>query len=482
MLAALAVAASFGAEWHVNHERGDDNWPGTEANPFKTFKRALSRLNGGDTLHVQKTKTPYTERFGELGTRQKGHPYDGTPGRPTVIEGHGATLTTLSRVDDGEWTREADGTWRTSPGHNVVVMGGTGWYNAFPFVFLERGGERVPFRPVADRAALQPMEMHWCFRWEADSSGKRVRSPDYGRLWLRLPDGLEPSKCDILMPRHGNLCVGADNVVVRDLNLSWSTADCLDTYLGRGIVFENLEATDCLDQNTSAHATAGLTVRWSHFARALAGCVYDVPYDKTRPCDVRYVGCVVESGSMGFKGNQFSYFRADSCVLRDNGEKADVYCQWDAHVTVSNCLMLGVAEKPSGRCFGVNDNAELAVRNCTSAGRATALQYTATTGRVDIADCDFRDVAEALNVVTFNGRWPLPPPGTVRFRNCSFPAGAACVLDGRRVSIGEMQARGFVFEGCAFGGGRRPGVGSTLADRRGAAEWTKELLRRELER
>ena len=41
MLAALAVAASFGAEWHVNHERGDDNWPGTEANPFKTFKRSV---------------------------------------------------------------------------------------------------------------------------------------------------------------------------------------------------------------------------------------------------------------------------------------------------------------------------------------------------------------------------------------------------------------------------------------------------------
>lgn len=482
VLAAVVAPAAEGAEWHVNHEWGDDTWPGTAARPFKTFRHALSRLKGGDTLHVQKTKTPYTERFGEIANRSKGRSYDGTPEKPTVIEGHGACLTSLTRMNAAAWEPMADGTWRTTPRHNVVVMNGTGHYNAFPFLFLARDGGREPFRPVARREGLRPMEMYWSFKWNAGADGKRTRDADFGNLYIRLPEGLTPETCDLLMPHEGNLTVGADNVVVRDLNFSWSTADCLDTYLGRGIVFENLRATDCLDQNVSAHATAGLTVRWSHFARALAGCVYDVPYDKTRPCDVRYEGCLVEQGSMGFKGNPFSHFRADSCVLRKNAEKADIYGEWDAHVTVSNCLLLGDAAKPNGRCFGTNGNADFTVRNCTSVGRRIAFQYTATTARVDVADCDFRDVAEALNVVTFNGRWPLPPPGTVRFTRCRFPEGAVCSLDGRTLSVDAMRAKGFVFADCAFGGAAPAGVGSTLADLLPPEAWTKERLREVLER
>lgn len=484
VLALWAVSVpSHGAEWHVNHEWGDDKWPGTAAQPFKTFKHALSQLKGGDTLHVQKTKTPYTERFGEISEISKGHPYDGTPERPTVIEGHGAELTSLTRMGAAAWEPMDDGTWRTRPHNNAVAMNGVGWYNAFPFLFLGRDGERIPFKPVADRSALKPMEMYWSFKWNAGADGRRTRDADYGNLYIRLPAGMTPETCDLLMPHAGNLSVGASHVVVRDLNISWSTADCIDTCLGTGIVFENIEATDCLDQNTSAHATAGLTVRWSHFARALEGCVYDVPFADMRPSNVRYEGCLVEQGSMGFKGNPHSYFRADSCVLRDNGErKADVYGQWDAHVTVSNCLLLGNAEAPSGKCFTANDNADFTVRNCTSIGRRVAFQYTATTARVDVANCDFRDVAEALNVVTFNGRWPLPHPGTVRFARCRFPKDAVCKLDGRTLSLDEMRAKGFVFEDCVLGDVAPAGAGSTLADRMPADRWTKENLRKELER
>ena len=48
-LAVLTTVASLtaeGAEWHVNHEWGDDNWPGTAAQPFKTFKHALLKRQG----------------------------------------------------------------------------------------------------------------------------------------------------------------------------------------------------------------------------------------------------------------------------------------------------------------------------------------------------------------------------------------------------------------------------------------------------
>ena len=190
-LAVLTTVASLtaeGAEWHVNHEWGDDNWPGTAAQPFKTFKHALLKLKGGDTLHVQKTKTPYTERFGEISNRSKGHPYDGTPEKPTVIEGHGAELTSLTRMSAAAWELMADGTWRTKPHHNVVVMNGTGYYNAFPFLFLEQEGARTPFQPVADRAKLESLQLYWSFTWVTGADGKRTRDADFGNLYIRLPE------------------------------------------------------------------------------------------------------------------------------------------------------------------------------------------------------------------------------------------------------------------------------------------------------
>lgn len=173
-LAVLTTVASLtaeGAEWHVNHEWGDDNWPGTAAQPFKTFKHALLKLKGGDTLHVQKTKTPYTERFGEISNRSKGHPYDGTPEKPTVIEGHGAELTSLTRMSAAAWELMADGTWRTKPHH-----------------FLEQEGARTPFQPVADRAKLESLQMYWSFKWVTGADGKRTRDADFGNLYIRLPE------------------------------------------------------------------------------------------------------------------------------------------------------------------------------------------------------------------------------------------------------------------------------------------------------
>ena len=45
-----------------------------------------------------------------------------------------------------------------------------------------------------------------------------------------------------------------------------------------------------------------------------------------------------------------------------------------------------------------------------------------------------------------------------------------------------LREKGFVFEDCTLGGARRRGVGSTLADRLPAEAWTKEHLRKELNR
>ena len=444
-----AGAPLAAAEYWVNHESGDDAWPGTQERPFKTFRHSLSVLRGGDALHLQKTRTPYAERFGEIPLRTRSRSLDGTPERPTVIDGHGARLCTLVRAPDSAWENVGGDVWRMRPGHNVVVMGGVGRYNGFPFVFLESAGVRRPFAPAADKAVLKPMEMYWCFRWNREGGGAPARDADYGNLYLRLPAGLTPRECDILVPHAGNMTVGADWVTVRNIDFSWSTADCIDTHRGRGIVFENVSATDCLDQNISAHSTAGLTVRYSYFARALAGNVLDVSLGMNEPARAEYYGCVFGEGTgVRFKGlGTNCFYTVDSCVVRDQRREA----------------------------VGALRNVHVAVRNTVTPGCGFGVAVEET-GVLEAERCDFTGADGAFMV------WSKSPrAGQLVFRRCAFRRGQKMIVNGKTVTRAEAESFGVVFDGCSFDG-PRPGAGSALAAVMPAAEWTKENLRNHLEK
>lgn len=482
-LAVLAGAGARAAEWHVNHETGDDGNAGTAEKPFKTFKHALTKLGGGDVLHVQKTKTPYTEPFGEIGLKSAGRNYDGTEAKPTVVEGHGAELTQMVRTEDGAWKDEGGGVWSMKPRHNVVVMGGRGHYCGFPFMFLETGSGRREFKPVAERAGLKPMEFYWCFKWEKDAEGNMVRNADYGKLYARLPEELTPATCDIYAPRCGNMVVGANNVTVRNLNFSWSTADCIDTHRGRNIIFENVTATDCLDQNISAHSTASQEVRYSYFARALAGCVLDVPLEPEPASKIRYYGCVADEGGILFKGNTASDYTVEACVMR-NDTGASTGGKGYGRLTVKDCVMAWTkeGEKAWGSAMSVEGAVDFLAERCTATGRPVAVALNRASGKVEIRDCDFADSGTAVWLLCYReGELPLAK-GRVKITNCRFAAGAKGRIGNRDVGIDELRAAGVEFEGCVFGGEAPAGAGSPLAGARKAEEWTKDNLREFLER
>lgn len=444
--AVLAAQVVVGAEYWVNQESGDDKYGGTEERPFRTFHRALEALRGGDTLHIQPTKAPYAERFGELKLGSAGGRCDGTPERPTVIDGHGATLSAFCRYPVTGWTDRGNGVWGAKPRSNAITSWCRGYYLSFPCVKVRTDGGWTWFKPVKSREGLGDFEMHWTFGQHKTEKGM-ARDADWGTLYVKLPAGMTPETNEIWIPQADNLVIGANYCVVRNINFEWSTADCIDSHRTKGSVVENVSVEWCLDQCISAHSTKDLTVRYSYFAHALVGNVLDVSLGMNEPAHVKYLGCVFGEGTgVNFKGfGTNCLYEVESCVIRDQARQA-VGAQHDVRVEVRNCVATGCR-------FGV----------CVD-----------DTGSLLAEDCDFSGCKDAFTV------WSKSfGPGRLTFRRCVFAPGQKMVLNGKEVTRAAAEAAGVVFENCSFEG-PKPGLGSALAGIRPAAEWTKELLREEL--
>jgi hypothetical protein len=229
-------------ELYVDNERGNDQNPGTLEKPFRTFKKSLEVLKGSDTLHIVPYETPYNEFFGRLTSK-----YSGTPDAPTVIDGHGAKLTRLTHFDASCWTDEGDDIYSQRFIHNVVVMSGKGYYDGFPFVFVD--GKPLPC--VKKRADLVPNSCFFYLYWD---SKLRKHPEDHGMLYIKLPPGKTPADVRIVAPMtNGVIVEGSDYVTVKNINASWSASDLFDTAHGKGLVFENITAENCMDQCISGN-------------------------------------------------------------------------------------------------------------------------------------------------------------------------------------------------------------------------------------
>jgi len=92
--AALArpVPTGPGRDFYINNETGNDAANGLSATenggggPVRTIARGVSFLQPGDTLHLAVTSIPYRESL------RLGDGFGGVPGKPIVIDGHGATI------------------------------------------------------------------------------------------------------------------------------------------------------------------------------------------------------------------------------------------------------------------------------------------------------------------------------------------------------------------------------------------------------
>lgn len=403
IIATPLLYAASATEYYVDNVRGSDTAPGTSAKPFQTIEAGVNALKGGDSLHLVPNEQPYT------GIIQLGNGKGGTPEQPTVIDGHGALLSRLTHYAADQWKDEGGGVFSMKLRHNAVAMSHQGYWSGFPFIFLD--GKRINW--VKTREELTPQSYLFVLRWYPET---KKHDPLHGTLFVRLPAGKTPAEIKIEAPGYNACIVETSNVTVKNLCVEWCSADAFDTCWGKGIVFENVRGSYCIDQCISNHSADRAIIRYSSFDHAADGGILDINMNKEKICRVKYIGCILENnvhlGGAGFHGGEYEM---ESCIIRNN-DGAGVFVSQGAKVTLRNCyIKKGTGTAKNG--ITVNNQAALTLEDCTVEGFPTGLLFG--DGReLKIIRTVFSGCATALNLAA------APPAGTFLSRENLFTTGS----------------------------------------------------------
>lgn len=389
----LIICSGFhvnSADIYVDNLKGNDNNSGSKEQPIRTFKKCLTVLKGGDTLHLVPNSEPYREEFGMLTKK-----YSGTPEKPTVIDGHGAFLTRMNHLPGSMWKNEGNDIFSLKFRNNVICMFHKGYYDGFPFVFADG----KPLQCVKSIDKLVPNSSCLILKLDMSMPPPRKRHKDCDKLYIKLESGKTPHDVKIMAPGVRDIRVRGDYITVKNIKASWSASDLFDSERGKGIIFEGLDVSNCMDQCISAHSTAGAIVRRSIFRNALAMCALDITYRLTDDCRMKYIGCIFEQGGAGFQGG--GHYLVENCIIRDNMPIA-LMARQNAELKVKNCILVKGENGVNG--LHVSGNAKVEMENCTFVGFTNGICVIGKNATVKLKNCVF---INCKSVYTFrNGSSP----------------------------------------------------------------------------
>ena len=382
--ATMAALASTAADYYVDNVNGDDAGAGTtRQTALKSLKAATARLKPGDTLHLLPQGV-----FSEM-LAFNGPASGGTPDKPIVVKGHGATLTGLKPVADDGWADKGDGLW-LSPNK-------CRWGACVPHAYLpdmKRVTVATSDAAYRNPAKLQPGEGAWngdglYFRVEA---GKRPQ--DYRLSGAYQINGVE-------------IDGGASYIVVEDLIAEYVANDGVNVHGPcRGLVFRNIEGRWCGDEGFSVHEDVQANVYNGYFHHNDDG-ICDICASQTL-----FFGCRVEKNvrwGVGFHGGM--RVLCDS-VVRDNGG-VQIYAQpgrigksygFDQSNPMLACRMYMKnvrVEGGEGPALRVNKGAEVVADQCTFSGTDVGVDVRG--GVLHLNRSEVRDVRGERVVKTADG-------------------------------------------------------------------------------
>jgi hypothetical protein len=377
-------AVSAGETWFVNNESGRDTYDGRSAEskgdgvhgPFATLKRAVSALGASDRLEIIKTALPYREVL----SIAKG----GTPDRPVVVDGHGATIDGLGLVPAPQWKPEADGTFstefRTNANKLERVKDVMTWIGSPQIWFVD--GRPAPNVTSRAELAATPGGFYW-------NKGEH-------RLYYRPAAGKKLADLRIEIPVRGTGIVvhGADYIVVQNLRSVHSLNDGIGTAGCRGVVFRNLDGSDNCDQGFSAHQGAVNIIEDCRFERNAGSGICDVNNSVTiyRRCLVAHN--TFESGAY-FLNEGFHLM--EDCALFDNADGPQVMASGEGVVQLHNCLVCGKGGNATPLIELQGSNIKL--DNCTITDGVVGVRMASARGALQISNCLFSRCPQALLVV-----------------------------------------------------------------------------------
>lgn len=239
----------------VDPARGDDAGDGL-THPFKTIARALKEAGPGDTVHL--TPGRYSESAFFVNKK-------GEPGKPIVLDGHGAILDGSEALNPEDWESVSPGLFRT---RKLPVINGATLARFF-FLFdgkMQRMGRlsKGPSAELKQPEALEPGE--WTFIPDEPFTRERKDGkpwdavPAPGAFFVRIAPGKTLEESGIRYPArsngvaYGGLCT---HIVVKNLVATRFQNDGYNIHGDQvGLVFENIKAIECGDDGFSAHEAA----------------------------------------------------------------------------------------------------------------------------------------------------------------------------------------------------------------------------------
>ena len=272
LLSMLLLPSLMGGDIYVDNLRGDDANSGTQESPFRSIKVAAKALKAGNTLHMVPNADPYTLEDavdpGAVGLIEFVASQAGTAERPTVVDGHGSKVLGLFHYKAERWQSEGSSVFRTRLPNNTVTMFNLGhWVGVIPIVFFDG----KPAQWVKSREEL------------VDGSFFLVKTlakeePPNNTLFVKLAEGTTPADIKITAPSNITIQSNTNHVTIRNIDSSYSSFDGFGSFWGKGLLFENLRASFCMDQGISRPRKVFSVKRLMFFSEGGCFCSFRVGF------------------------------------------------------------------------------------------------------------------------------------------------------------------------------------------------------------
>lgn len=408
----LAVAADT---VYVDNHKGDDRNSGlVPTQPVATFKRAVTLLKPGTTLHLVNTGKSYREMLSL-------HNISGTPARPVVIEGNGAVLSGLTDLDPARWQPGEAGLWKIRV-HKMPS-------NCAPFLFV--AGRRLS--PAAVSGTIAPMQ----FRWDGESFLFR---PESGKT----PKDYQLSASVI---DSGVALMNSSYIVCRNLVSEYHANDGYNVHGNcQGLLFSQIESRFNGDDGFSVHEDVGVTVTDARFHNNMYG-IQDINASRSN-----YYGVSITDNQVGvnFLGGLHSLVdcritgNRTNAVLLSRGQpgidqgKDESGAFYNGMTLIKNCYIAGGKES-----ITITRRAQAMVLNTVITGCENGILVLPDAGlelrNSIIADCGGYELAVGGKLTADLNLYAV---GKLKFGNRKF-TGPADWAEYQKASGQERQSRIF---------------------------------------
>jgi len=359
------------ADFHVDPEAGDDARDGVAATvesatrgPVRTIQRAVRVAGPGDTVHLAASREPYRESLLLSGPSNWTHA-GGEPGRPLVIDGHGATLSGADPCPPAGWEpwqgcvyRRADfpkaaalmvGDQRVPAASPTLALEPGDWIYFPPYKHLYLRPAATPIGEVQIVPATGEPETVVPSRWGPAGApgvvrlvgvaepaslmiaGSRVPpitikerlkpgqcTVENGTVYYHLPEGksFESLSIECVVRANGvHLSGTTAHVVIRNLHVTRFSNDGFNIHgQSHDILFQSITATHCFDEGYSAHSDAETVIEGGRLLFNASGLT-DVGRARTRCRDM----LIAFNDGIGYLGMDATHEDLEDAILVDNG-------------------------------------------------------------------------------------------------------------------------------------------------------------------